>query len=69
MKRYGIRRFMPGKILLLASDYMISSWIQGGWCLLPLIDQKVGVQDAVIKQVLSASVPPKLPMMEDEVEG
>ena len=69
MKRYGTRRFMPGKTLLLASDYLTSSRIRGSWCSIPLIDQKVEVQDTVIKQVLLASVPSPLPMMEDDVAG
>ena len=36
---------------------------------MPRIDMKVEVQDTVIQQVLSTSVPLTLPMMEDEVAG
>ena len=36
---------------------------------MPRIDLKLGVQDTVIQQVLSNSVPLPLPMMEDEVAG
>ena len=60
---------VPGKILLLASDCLISSSIRGGWCLMTRIDQEVEIQDTVIQQVLSTSVPPPLTMMEDDMEG
>ena len=60
---------MPGKTFLLASDYLISSRIWGGWCSIPFIYMKLKVQDRVIQQVLSTSVPLPLPMMEDEVVG
>ena len=36
---------------------------------MPRIDLKLEVQDTVIQQVLSTSVPLTLPMMEDEVAG
>ena len=60
---------VPGKTLLLASDYLISSIIWGGWCSITFIYMKLKVQDTVIQQVLSTSVPLPLPMMEDEVVG
>ena len=60
---------VQGETLLLASDYLISLKIGGGWCLMPRLDLKLEVQDTVIKQVLSNSVPLPLPMMEDEVAG
>ena len=60
---------VPGNTLLLASYYLISSRIQGGWCSMPYIDLKVKVQEKVIQQVLSTSVPLPLPIMEDEVVG
>ena len=60
---------VPGKILLLASDYLISSRIRGGWRSMPRKDMKVEVQDTVIQQVLSTSVTSPLPMMEDELAG
>ena len=44
---------VPGKVLLLASNYMISLIIRGGWCLMPRIDQNMEVRDTVIQQVLS----------------
>ena len=47
----------------------MSSRIQGGWCLIPRIDQKVDILDTVIQQVFSTSVPLPLPMMEDDVAG
>ena len=58
-----------GKKLLLASDYLIILRIRGAWCSMPRIDLKVEVQDTLIQQVLSTSVPSPLPMMEDEVAG
>ena len=60
---------VPGKTLLLARDYLISLRIREGWCSITCIDLKVKVQDTVIQQVLSTSVPLPLPMMEDEVVG
>ena len=60
---------MPWKKFILASDYLISSRVQGGWCSMPCIDMKVEVQDTLIQQVVSTSVPLTLPMMEDEVVG
>ena len=39
------------------------------WCSMSFIDLKVKVQDTVIQQVLSTSVPLPLPVMEDEVVG
>ena len=36
---------------------------------MPCIDMKLEVQDTVIQQLLSTSVPLTLPMMEDEVDG
>ena len=36
---------------------------------MPRIGMKVEVQEAVIQQLLSTSVPLTLPMMEDEVDG
>ena len=59
----------PGKTFLLASDYLISSRIQGGWRSITCIDLKVKVQGKFIQQVLSTSVPLLSPMMEDEVVG
>ena len=56
-----------GKTLLLASDYLIGSRIRGGWFSITCIDLKVKLQDTVIQQVLSTSVPLPLPMMEGEV--
>ena len=60
---------MLGKTFLLASDYLISLRIRGGWCSMPCIYLKVNVQDTVIQQVLSTSVPLPLPIMEDELAG
>ena len=60
---------MPGKTLLLAIDYLISSRIREVWCSMIHIYQKLEVWDTVIQQVLSTSVPSPLPMMEDEVTG
>ena len=39
---------VPGKIFLLASDYLISSSIQGSWCLMPRIDKEVEIRNKVI---------------------
>ena len=39
---------VPGKTLLLASDYLISSSIWGGWCSMARIYLKMDVQDKVI---------------------
>ena len=36
---------------------------------MPRIDQEVDIQDTLIQQVLSTSVPLPLPMMEDDVVG
>ena len=58
---------VPGKKLILAIDYMISSSIRGGWCLMPCIDQEVDIRDNLIQQVLSTSVTQPLPMMEDDL--
>ena len=55
--------------MLLASDYLISLIIPGGWCSIPFIYLKLKVQGTLIQQVLSTSVPLPLPMMEDEVVG
>ena len=60
---------VPGKTLLLASDYLISLRIRGGWCSMSCIYPKVEVQDTVIKQVLSTLVPLNLPTMEYEMAG
>ena len=60
---------VPGKMLLLASNDLISLRIWEGWFSMPCIDMKVKMQDTVIQQVLSTSVPLPLPMMEDEVVG
>ena len=48
---------VPGKTLLLASDYMISSRIRGVWCSMTRVDKNVEVWDTSIQKVLSTSVP------------
>ena len=58
---------VPGKTLIIASDYMIRSRIKGGWGSMVRIDQEVEIRDTVIKQLLSTSVPLPLPMLEDDV--
>ena len=73
-KKFLLVQFLSsvsGKTLLLASDYLIISRIRrwGGWCLMSRIYMTVEVQDTVIQQVLSISVPSPLPMMEDEAKG
>ena len=71
-KKFLLAQFLssvPGKEFLLASDYLISSRIWEGWCSMLCIDLKVDVQDTVIQQVMSASVPSHLPMMEEDVVG
>ena len=55
--------------MLLASDYLIILKIRGGWFSMPRIDMKVEVQDTVIQQVFSTSVPSTLPMIDEEVAG
>ena len=40
----GIVLSVPGETLLLASDYLISSRIRGGWCSMSHIDQDVEVR-------------------------
>ena len=60
---------VPGKTFLVASDYYISSRLQGGWCSMSRIYMKVEAQDIVIQQVFSTSAPSPLPMMEEEVTG
>ena len=60
---------VPGNLLLPASNYLIGSRIRGSWCSTPCIYQDVEVMNNVIKQVLSTSVPPPLPNMEDCVVG
>ena len=60
---------VPGKTLLLSSEYLIISRICGGWCSISCIYMKVKVKDTVIQQFLSTYVTITLPMMEDEVFG
>ena len=71
------KKILIGSIFVISAgeDVAPSQWLlynfedTGGWCSIPSIYLKVKVQDTVIWQALSTSVPLPLPMMEDDVVG